>query len=171
METERSIRISIASQLDIIDIVEEDSKAIMLYTDKSIYNMLKRSTVSKPTYSSLGLDDAEQKVVLQKTGPCPEWYSRWRTREFALKGNFLYYYKAHAKNKDDIPILGAIYIRGAAIDEDTVKGSNNVIIITPQVPRRVGMRDDETSVFYIKCSSVQQRTELSKILKEIANKR
>ena len=47
METERPIRISMASQLDIIDIVEEDSKAIMLYTDKSIYNMLKRSTVSK----------------------------------------------------------------------------------------------------------------------------
>jgi len=47
METERPIRISMASQLDIIDVVEEDSKAIMLYSDKSIYNMLRRSTVSK----------------------------------------------------------------------------------------------------------------------------
>ncbi|XP_065883518.1 uncharacterized protein [Dysidea avara] len=171
METERPTRISMACQLDTIDIVEEDSRAIMLYTDKSIYNMLKRSTVSKPTYSSLGLQDTEQKVVLQKTGPCPQWYSRWRRREFALKGNFLYYYKAHIKNKDNISVLGAIYIRGAAIDEDTVKGSKNVIIITPPVPRRVGMRDDETSVFYIKCSSVQQRTEWCKILKAVANKR
>ncbi|XP_065883515.1 uncharacterized protein [Dysidea avara] len=171
--TDRAIRISIASQLDIIDVVEEDSKAIMLYTDKSIYNMLKRSTASKPTYSSLGLQDAEHTVVLQKTGPCPRWYSRWRTREFALKGNFLYYYKAHFKSKldDNIPVLGAIYIRGAAIDEDTVKGSKNAIIITPPVPRRVGMRDDETSVFYIKCSSAQQRTEWCKILKAVANKR
>ena len=47
METERPIRISMASQLNTIDAEEEDSKAIMLYTDKSIYNMLRRSTVSK----------------------------------------------------------------------------------------------------------------------------
>ena len=44
---DRPIRISIASQLDIIDVVEEDSKAIMLYADKSIYNMLKRSAANK----------------------------------------------------------------------------------------------------------------------------
>ena len=50
METDRSTRISMASQLDIIDVVEEDSKAIMLYADKSIYNMLKRSTASKVKY-------------------------------------------------------------------------------------------------------------------------
>jgi len=46
MEIDRPIRISIASQLDIIDVVEEDSKAIMLYSDKSIYNMLKRSSTN-----------------------------------------------------------------------------------------------------------------------------
>jgi len=44
MEIERQTRISVANQLDSI---EENSKAIMLYTDKNIYNMLKRSTVSK----------------------------------------------------------------------------------------------------------------------------
>ena len=43
------------------------------------------------------LQDAEKKAILQKTGPCPNWLSRWRTREFALKGNFLYYYKTKVR--------------------------------------------------------------------------
>ena len=42
--------------------------------------------------------------------------------------------------------IGA-YIRGAAINEEKVKGSNKVIVITP---RWVGWKDDETSIFYIK---------------------
>ena len=47
METDWSTRISMAGQLDMIDVVEEDSKAIMLYNDKGIYNTLKKSTCSK----------------------------------------------------------------------------------------------------------------------------
>ena len=49
------------------------------------------------TFSILGLKQAEKTAVLQKTGPCPKWYTPWRTRSFVLKGNFLYYYKPNTK--------------------------------------------------------------------------
>ena len=38
-----------------------------------------------------------------------------------------------------------------------LKGSNKVIVITP---RRVGWKDDETSIFYIKCESKAQQSAL-----------
>jgi len=53
--------------------------------------------VLQPTFSSLGLGQADKTAVLQKTSPCPKWYTPWRTRDFVLKGNFLYYYKPNTK--------------------------------------------------------------------------
>jgi len=154
--------------------------------------------------------------VLQKTGPCPKWYTLWRTRTFALKGNFLYYYKQNDKVANSIIssviscpswfilqillfflqrisdsiILGAVYIRGAALDYVTsMNRSKHVMTITPPVPRRPGWSNDETSVLYVKFSSEAEATEVStivimhsgtsvtsffpqwqKTLKEIANK-
>ena len=58
-------------------------------------------------------------------------------------------------------MLGAAYIRGAAIDTTTMKGSKHVIVITPPVARRAGWKDDETSVFYIKCRDEAEVTDVS----------
>lgn len=149
------------------DTLNDDSKAIMTYKDKSIYNLLQPSR--KPTYGSLELKEADKRAVFQKTGPCPQWYSRWRTREFALKDNFLYYYKT--KKTDKTAVLGAVYIRGAAIEQEKIKGCKNVLVITPPVPRRVGWKDDETSVFYINFKTAALRSEWHQALKEVANRR
>ena len=58
-------------------------------------------------------------------------------------------------------MLGAVYIRGAAIEEEKVKGCKNVLIITPPVPRRAGWKDDETSVFYINFKTAALKAEVS----------
>ena len=65
------------------------------------------------------------------------------------------------QNRDNNVVLGAAYIRGAAIDDTTMKGSRNVIVITPAVARRAGWKDDETSVFYIKCKNGAELTDVS----------
>jgi len=65
------------------------------------------------------------------------------------------------QNIENTRVRGAIYIRGAAINEEKVKGSNKVIVITPPVPRRADWKDDETSIFYIKCDSKMQRHAVS----------
>ncbi|XP_065909607.1 uncharacterized protein [Dysidea avara] len=158
-----------SSQNNLYDAID-DSRAVMNDKDKHLYNLLHRSTVKKLTFSSLSLKQAEKTAVLQKTGPCPKWYTPWRTRNFALKGNFLYYYKPNTKNIDDSIILGAVYIRGAALDGISMNGSKHVITITPPVPRRAGWSNDETSVFYIKFGSDTEAAEWQKTLKEVANK-
>ena len=66
-----------------------------IHSPCSIYII--QNILLQPTFSSLGLEQADKTAVLQKTGPCPKWYTRWRTRDFALKGNFLYYYKPNTK--------------------------------------------------------------------------
>lgn len=58
-------------------------------------------------------------------------------------------------------MLGAAYVRGAAIDTTNMKGSKHVIVITPPVARRAGWKDDETSVFYIKCKDEAEVTDVS----------
>jgi len=58
-------------------------------------------------------------------------------------------------------VLGAAYIRGAAIDQTSMKGSKHVIVITPPVARRAGWKDDETSVFYVKCKDQNEATDVS----------
>lgn len=58
-------------------------------------------------------------------------------------------------------MLGAAYVRGAAIDTTKMKGSRHVIVITPPVARRAGWKDDETSVFYIKCKDETEVTDVS----------
>ena len=63
------------------------------------------------------------------------------------------------QNIDNV-VLGAAYIRGAAIDTSSMKGSKNVIVITPPVARRAGWKDDETSVFYIKCKNEAELTDV-----------
>lgn len=211
------------------DTLNDDSKAIMTYKDKSIYNLLQPSRKVRkqifsicnciklfviichrllsgweinlflflqPTYGSLELKEADKRAVFQKTGPCPQWYSRWRTREFALKDNFLYYYKTKVRHEqymhdvtlvlihlwyihdfhgihvirilflslqktDRTTVLGAVYIRGAAIEQEKIKGCKNVLVITPPVPRRVGWKDDETSIFYINFKTAALRSEVS----------
>ena len=65
------------------------------------------------------------------------------------------------QNIDNTDVLGAAYIRGAAIDKTTMKGSRNVIVITPPVARRPGWKDDETSVFYVKCKNEAELTDVS----------
>ena len=65
------------------------------------------------------------------------------------------------QNIGNSTVRGAIYIRGAAVNEEKVKGSNTVIMITPPVPRRADWKDDETSIFYIKCESKIQQHEVS----------
>ena len=40
-------------------------------------------------------------------------------------------------------ILGAFYIKGAALDDCSIHGSNFVTMITPPVPRRAGLSNDE----------------------------
>ena len=105
------------SSLDSLYDSTDNGSAVMSDKDKHIYNLLQRTTIEKvrrayfivwqvstrkclflqQTYSSLGLHQAEKTAVLKKTGPCPKWCTPWRTRNFALKGNFLYYYKPNTK--------------------------------------------------------------------------
>lgn len=58
-------------------------------------------------------------------------------------------------------MLGAAYVRGAAIDTTSMKGSKHVIVITPPVARRVDWKDDETSVYYIKCKNEAEVADVS----------
>ena len=62
---------------------------------------------------------------------------------------------------DKSVVLGAVYIRGAAIEEEKVKGSKHVLVITPPVPRRAGWKDDETSIFHINCKTAALQSEVS----------
>ncbi|XP_065909611.1 uncharacterized protein [Dysidea avara] len=122
-----------SSQLNIVSSCEAHhenpthSDSVMTSDDRVIYNMLRRSAAGKPTYASFGLEQAEKTAILRKTGPCPKWYTPWRKREFTLKGNFLYYYKVKSKKTGNNRVRGAIYIRGAAINEEKVKGSKYLI--------------------------------------------
>ena len=59
--------------------------------------------------------------------------------------------------------VGAVYIKGAALDDSSIHGSKHVITITPPVPRRAGWSNDETSVFYVRFGSSEQATEVSSV--------
>ena len=97
-----------------------------------------------------------------KTGPCPSWYTPWKKRLFVLKGNFLYYFDA-ANSYDDPPVLGAIFIKNAIIEKDSMPFASHVLTVSPIVKRRINWEgDDESSIFYLKFKTEEDRLEVSK---------
>ena len=98
-----------------------------------------------------------------KTGPTPSWYTPWRKRLFVLKGNFLYYFDA-ANSYDDPPVLGAIFVKNAIIEKVSMPFASHVLTVSPIVKRRVNWEgDDESSIFYLKFKTEEDRLEVSVI--------
>ena len=117
--------------------------------------------IPQPTYSELGLrGKADKKGVLWKTGPLPSWYTPWKKRLFVLKGNFLYYFDA-ANSHDDPPVLGAIFLKNAIIEKDSMSFATYVLRISPIVKRRVNWEgDEESSIFHLKFQNEESRAEV-----------
>ena len=96
-----------------------------------------------------------------KTGPSPSWYTPWRRRLFVLKGNFLYYFDA-INSHDDPPVLGAIFLKNSIIEKNSLPFASYVLTVSPIVKRRVNWEgDDESSIFYLKFKSEEDRIEVS----------
>jgi hypothetical protein len=131
--------------------------------ERTIFNKLGEtsSPKNKPTYSELGLrGKADKKGVMWKTGPTPSWYSSWKKRCFVLKGNFLYYFDGDVH--DDPPVLGAIFVKNAIIEKSSMPFATYVLSVSPIVKRRVNWEgDDESSIFYLKFKSEEDRIEVS----------
>lgn len=103
----------------------------------------------------------DKKGVMWKTGPTPSWYTPWRKRLFVLKGNFLYYFDA-LNSHDDPPVLGAIFIKNAIIEKESMSFATYVLKVSPIVKRRVNWEgDEESSIFYIKFKTEESRIEVS----------
>ena len=115
----------------------------------------------QPTYTELGLRGrADKKGVMWKTGPSPSWYTPWRKRCFVLKGNFLYYFDGDTH--DDPPVLGAIFVKNAIIEKTSLQFATYVLSMSPIVKRRVNWDgDEESSIFYLKFKSEEDRIEVS----------
>jgi hypothetical protein len=138
--------------------------------ERTIFNKLGEtsSPKNKPTYTQLGLRGrADKKGVMWKTGPCPSWYTPWRKRCFILKGNFLYYFDGDVH--DDPPVLGAIFMKNAIIEKISFQFATYVLSVSPIVKRRVNWEgDDESSIFYLKFKSEEDRIEWFDVLHKVS---
>jgi hypothetical protein len=148
-----------------------EDRMTMSDSERTIFNKLgdSSSPKNKPTYSQLGLrGKADKKGVMWKTGPTPSWYTPWRKRLFVLKGNFLYYFDA-ANSYDDPPALGAIFIKNAIIEKDSMPFASHVLTVSPIVKRRVNWEgDNESSIFYLKFKTEEDRLEWFDVLQKVS---
>lgn len=96
-----------------------------------------------------------------KTGPLPSWYTPWRKRLFVLKGNFLFYFDA-VEGCDDPQALGAIYLKNAIIEKDSMPFASHVLTISPIVKRRPNWEgSEESSIFHLKFKTNEDRSEVN----------
>ena len=72
----------------------------------------------------------------------------------------MYYFDA-ANSHDDPPVLGAIFLKNAIIEKDSMSFATYVLRISPIVKRRVNWEgDEESSIFHLKFQNEESRAEV-----------
>ena len=72
----------------------------------------------------------------------------------------MYYFDA-TNSYDDPPVLGAIFIKNAIIEKDSMSFARYILRISPIVKRRVEWDgDEESSIFHLKFQSEESRAEV-----------